>query len=73
MAFYVRRSNGGREAFTGSLAASRWGGNGDGGGLSREAADREAQAWRDAGWTATVEQSTAELRAEIRASQAKAR
>jgi hypothetical protein len=52
--FYVRRSIGARIGFTGSIR-------------SEAQAHREAQAWRDCGWTAEVVPNTAELRAEVRA------
>lgn len=58
-AYWIRRSKGERQGWTGSQR---------GGGLrSLALAEREAQAWRDEGWTATIEGSTAEIRAEIRA------
>lgn len=45
-----------------------WTGSMHGGGLrSRALAEREAQAWRDAGWDAEVVESTPEVLAEIRA------
>lgn len=57
--FWVRRSKGERKGWTGSM---------HGGGLRSQAlAEREAQAWRAEGWTASVEESTAAVRAEVRA------
>ena len=52
--YFVRRDRDGRESWTGPLRSERQ-------------ADREAQAWRDAGWYATVEPATPEIKAEVRA------
>lgn len=53
--YFVRRTHPetGRVGFTGPLPASR--------------VDREAQAWKDAGWAAEVAEATPEVRAEVRA------
>jgi hypothetical protein len=53
MSSYVRRAKDGRQGWTGPIRSDRQ-------------AQREAQAWTDAGWTATVEPSTPEIRAEVR-------
>jgi hypothetical protein len=53
MSFYVRRERDGRIGWTGPIR-------------SANQVEREAQAWRDAGWSATVEQSTPEIRQQIR-------
>ena len=59
--YYVRRANDdGRVGYVGSLRP-----------LSR--AEREADAWRQCGWTADVLANTAEVRAEVRAWQREVR
>lgn len=62
MSFYVRRvTSAGRVAWTGPIRSERQAG-------------REAQAWRDAGRSAEVVESTADVRAQVRAwERAKAR
>jgi hypothetical protein len=52
--FYVVRTKDGRTSYTGSIR-------------SRQRVEREAAAWRDAGWEAKVEPTSPELRAKIRA------
>lgn len=64
MSFYVRRSGTHTDPFTGQ-ASPRAGWTGP---ISSETqAGKEAEAWRSIGWTATVEPSTPEIRAEVRA------
>lgn len=54
--FYVRRSGVREDLLTGQpVARNGWTGPIEG----RENADREAEAWRACGWTATVEPATA--------------
>ena len=53
MSFYVRRERNGRTGWTGPIRSLRQ-------------ATRENIAWRNAGWTATVEPSTPEIRRQIR-------
>jgi len=53
MSFYVKRERDGRIGWTGPIRSARQ-------------VQREADAWRSVGWTATVEQSTPEIRKQIR-------
>lgn len=53
MSFYVKRERTDRVGWTGPIRSQRQ-------------AEREAEAWRDAFWTATVIQSTPEVRQQIR-------
>jgi hypothetical protein len=53
MSFYVKRERDGRTGWTGPIR-------------SGNQADREAQAWNDAGWLATVWPSTPEVRKQVR-------
>lgn len=64
MTFYVRRSGTRTDLFTGEVTnRSGWTGP-----LDTEAqAAREAEAWRDCGWDATVEPDTEDIRAEVAA------
>jgi len=52
--FYVHRTRGDREGWTGPIRSQRQ-------------ADREAAAWREAGWAATVHPSTPETKRRVRA------
>lgn len=57
MSFYVRREKPGnvgvRRGWTGPIRSERQ-------------AEREAEAWRDAGWSAIVETSSSEIKREVR-------
>lgn len=54
MSFYIRREKDQRKGWTGPIR-------------SYKQARREFAAWRDAGWESTIEDSTPEIRREVRA------
>lgn len=53
MSYYVKRTAAARQSWTGPIR-------------SEKQADREATAWREAGWVAEVVPSSAAVRAEVR-------
>jgi hypothetical protein len=52
--YYVRRNRDDRESWTGPIRSARQ-------------SKREAAAWQSEGWTAVIEESTPEVRAQVRA------
>jgi hypothetical protein len=63
MSYYVRRTGTREDLLTGAqVDRSGWTGP-----IDDAQAEREAEAWRSAGWTATVEPDSPAIRAEVRA------